>query len=315
MKNDISVTPVKKYTQPKYPTQTDAKLAPELLRKLPARWQKNAAVVAAAGLFGAITLTSCGILEPGDSNTGYNPDSENFLNVAPVFIHGEGTGAMGCVMIAPPVFLSEQEALAIIKSIAETEGLNFSVEPPGYTAVKNEVKAEEAEATWLEEEYLLGGGQVGLDLYDSINQVAVTYISMERAAVGYNDGRGAGTVTFYRPRELAELTADDFARQNGDINIGIFYEPGKPWENEEYQHIFEEYRANMDEAYEIYYKPYIKYDDEGFVYVADEHLEEYEKKYAEALSEYAENIRLLIKANLRAQVRDFIEWLQGQGII
>jgi len=59
--SDICVTPVKKYTPPKYPTRDDLKRSPELLKKLPSRWQKNAAVVATAGVVGIMTLTSCGV--------------------------------------------------------------------------------------------------------------------------------------------------------------------------------------------------------------------------------------------------------------
>ncbi|MCL2158340.1 MAG: hypothetical protein FWH48_02915, partial [Oscillospiraceae bacterium] len=95
--NDIYVTPVKKYAPPKYPTQKEAALAPELLRKLPSRWKKNAAVAAMLGL---AALNSCGVFEA--KIAGYSPNSENFLNVAPIFIHGEGMGSLGCMMIAPP---------------------------------------------------------------------------------------------------------------------------------------------------------------------------------------------------------------------
>jgi len=43
--------------------------------------------------------------------------------------------------------------------------------------------------------------------------------------------------------------------------------------------------------------------------------DEYNKKYNEVFSEYEANTKLLVEEQLRAQVRDFIEWLQGQGII
>ena len=57
-KNDISVTPVKKYTPPKYPTIEDAKSNPDLLRKLPSRWQKKAKIFATVGMIGTMTFTS-----------------------------------------------------------------------------------------------------------------------------------------------------------------------------------------------------------------------------------------------------------------
>jgi hypothetical protein len=283
--NDINITPVKKYASPKYPTIADAQCAPLLLRKLPSRWEKNAAVVAAVGMLGVMSLTSCGIL---DSKTaGYNPNSENFLNVAPVFVHGEGTGSMGCMMIAPPVFLSEQEAIAIIKSMTEDSGLNFSASPPEYIATKNQAE-HLTQYSWEGTRYILGDGNVGLNLYDDKKGVAVSFISMENAELRYVNFKDEVTwessVSSYSPRELAELTVEDFAQQNGDIAVGVFYDPGKDWESEEHQRILDEYNDS-------------------------------EKDWEEKMTQYENEVKLLIEENLRAQVRDFIEWLQGQGII
>jgi len=287
-KNTITATPVKKYTSPKYPTQAESIRSPELLKKLPSRWQKNAAVIAAVGLLGTITLTSCGIFS-SDIN-GTNSDAD-LLNVAPLFIHGGGTGSIGCVMIAPPVFLSEQEAVAIIKSEAETAGLEFTAKPPDYTSQNNKTHEE---STW-ENEYVLGDGNIGLDLYDNEKNVAVTYISMNEAEEKYlpnKDGLTMGSsVTSYRAKELAGLTIEDFAKQQGNITIGVLYEPGIDWENDEYQKIIDEYYKVFDESGTS------------------------EKSWEEADTEYRNNIKALSEEELREQVRDFIEWLQGQGII
>ncbi|MCL1859401.1 MAG: hypothetical protein FWF92_09265 [Oscillospiraceae bacterium] len=316
---DVKVMPVKKYAFPKYPTLEDAQCAPLLLRKLPSRWEKNAKVVAAVGLLGAMTLTSCGILEPkNNTGTGYSAESENFLNVAPIFVHGEGTGSMGCVMIAPPVFLSEQEALAIIKSETETSGLNFSAVPPEYTATNNKAK-ETSQYSWENQKYVLGGGNVGLDLYDDKKGVAVTYISMLEAEERYVDKNGEVTmwssVSSYHSKELAELTADDFSQQNGDISVGVLYDPGTDWQSDGQKRILEEYNTKTSEVYKTYYEPHIIYDDEGFVDTDKMDLYEYRRKYDEAIKEYEENTKAIIEEDLRAQIRDFIEWLQSQGII
>jgi len=282
--NDIVVMPVKKYTVPKYPTLADAQCKPLLLKKLPSRWEKNAAVVTAIGILGAVTLTSCGLLEPrNDTGAGYNPGSENFLNVAPVFIHGEGTGSMGCVMIAPAVFMSEEEAFAIIKGEMESAGLNFNAVPPEYIATNNKAK-ETSQYSWENRKYILGDGNVGLELYDAKKGVGVTFISMEEATETDENGYVTSSVTSYRPRELAELTVEDFGKQKGDISIGVFYDPGKDWEDERQKQILEEYNNS-------------------------------EKEWNEACVQYENDAKLLIEEDLREQVRDFIEWLQGQGII
>ena len=305
--NNIIAAPVKKYSTPKYPTRIVADRSPELLRKLPSRWQKNAAVVTAAGLLGVITLTSCGLLEPkNNTGTGYNPGSVNLLNVAPVFIHGEGTGSMGCMMIAPPVFLSEEEALAVIKSEIETAGLDLSAKPPEYIATDNKHR-EISQYSWENQHYVLGGGSVGLELYDAQKGVAATFISMEEAEQIFPNGPWI-SFTDYNPRELAELTVEDFSKQNGDIAIGVFYDPGKDWESEEQKRILDEYDAKRSEITE-------KYRDTVTQLIEEENREEYDKEYSEALAEYEANAKSIIEEDLRLQVRDFIEWLQGQGII
>ena len=317
---NIVVKSVKKYAPPKYPTLADASRTPMLLKKLPSRWEKNAKVIAAVGLLGAISLTSCGILEPkNNTGTGYNPGSDKLLNVAPLFIHGEGTGSMGCVMISPPVFMSEEEALAIIKSETESAGLDFSAASiPEYAATNNKGK-ETSQYSWENSKYQLGDGNIGLDLYDEKKSVAVTFISMEeadqRSLPDKNGNYWESSVSSYHPRELAELSAEDFAKQNGDIAVGVFYDPGVPWDTDEQRRILEEYNARTEEIYKTYYEPYIIYDDEGFVDSDKMNLAEYSKKYDEARMEYEANIKLLIEKDLREQVRDFIEWLQGQGII
>ena len=275
--HNLAVSPVKKYAAPKYPTKAIAEREPDLLRRLPSCWEKNAAVVAAVGMLGAMVLTGCGVWE--SKTGGYNPGSENYLNVAPVFVHGEGTGAMGCVMIVPSVFLSEEEALAIIKNTAEGSGLKFSATPPEYTATKNKPNPR-SQYSWENPKYVLGEGSVGLDLYDDKKGIALAFVSMEAAKENPN----ASSVTSYRPRELAELTAEDFAEQKGDISIGVFYDPGVNWQSESHQRIMDEYNNT-------------------------------EKSWNERRAQYEIDTKALIEEDLRNQVRDFLEWLQGQGII
>ena len=399
--NDIKVTPVKKYAPPKYPTRADAQCAPLLLRKLPSRWEKNAAVVAAVGMIGAMTLTSCGIQKQdfagqeqdticeetcgtddmtydiftltGEPTTPYTnttmlegtnvpavftseqeieeeyfelmgepaiveftteqefaldtgelagdvifeipseqdyveleettmfiPESKKNLNVAPIFIHGEGTGGIGCMSVAPPSFLSEQEALAIIINMAEAAGINFNAAPPDYVATNNNLYIEEGWADWVPAEnrkIVLGNGNVGLDLFDSDKKIAVTYIDMYSAE---EQMPTRTTVAKLLPLELAKLTAEDFARQKGDFTIGVFYDPGIDWNNEEQQKLIYEYEKKIIEIYNEY---------------DIENPDEYWKKRDEVWVEYSSKIKPFAEAELRRQVYDFIKWLNAQKII
>ena len=65
--------------------------------------------------------------------TSYNVCYTKLLRsrAAPVFVHGDGVGASGCVMIAPPVYLSEEDALNIIFTELKKEGLSFKDEYKG----------------------------------------------------------------------------------------------------------------------------------------------------------------------------------------
>jgi len=308
--NGITVTPVKKYAAPKYPTQTAAEREPELLRRLPPRWEQNVRVAAAVTMIGAMTLSGCGIKKTDNSSAVVVPateieiaadigalagepamveftteqdmtidtgdlageilveltteqnftaiettenDNASFLNVAPIFFHGEGTGAFGGVPLMDPyAVLSEQEAFAIINSAAASAGLNFSADPPDYTATKNKTGNKYLVGDeYCEEE--LGDGSVGLNFYDRDKRVAVAYIPMGEAT----EMPLTSTVIIHRPRELAELVAEDFSRQKGEITIGVFYDPGVNYEGD----------------------------------------------------------KLKLEEDLRAQVRDFVAWLQNQGII
>ncbi len=46
--------------------------------------------------------------------------------VAPVFVHGEGRGMTGCVVSVPPVFLSEEEALVVITEELSKAGVKMT---------------------------------------------------------------------------------------------------------------------------------------------------------------------------------------------
>jgi len=80
MKNNknqpIVIKPVKNYTAPQIPTLGDNNTA--MLKKLPTRWQKNAKVVACAGIIG--TLTLAGLASPLQAGmTQHNMQNESIL--------------------------------------------------------------------------------------------------------------------------------------------------------------------------------------------------------------------------------------------
>jgi hypothetical protein len=95
---------------------------PELLAEhVPPNWTRIPALCGAVGLFLGINLTLNGC---GKAGANKRPD-QRALVVAPIFEHGEGRGATGCIVLAPPVFLSEEEALQVIREELATHGVTL----------------------------------------------------------------------------------------------------------------------------------------------------------------------------------------------
>jgi hypothetical protein len=117
---------VRKYAQPKYPTRLEIAARPALLhRHQPPAWRKWPELTGAAGLF---LLADTARLSAADSSPkgGPNPTQTNAVAVvAPIFVHGEGRGATGCIVMSPPVFLSEEEALQVIREEMATLGVQI----------------------------------------------------------------------------------------------------------------------------------------------------------------------------------------------
>lgn len=119
----MDIKPVKKYKTPKYPDMQALINNPELLRQIPKRWKKSAFVNAAFSTLLIFTLTSC----RGREVSGTSQVERKAL-VAPVFDHGNGRGSFGCMSIAPPSFLSEEEAFQVIQEEGKKYGISFERE-------------------------------------------------------------------------------------------------------------------------------------------------------------------------------------------
>lgn len=115
----MNPTPLRVFAVPRYPTKLQALSSPELLQEaLPAGWKRSEALSAVAGV-ALLAQAACGSLgdEVGFARTSL---------VAPVSQHGEGVAGVGCVVISPPVFLSEEEALKVIREEAARRGLELT---------------------------------------------------------------------------------------------------------------------------------------------------------------------------------------------
>ena len=89
--------PVQHHEQPRYPTRRE--------------------VLAGAATFALANLAGCGFV--------FAETDGGKIIVAPIFEHGAGRGAEGCRAVAPPVFLSEEEGMQILREELAKHGVQL----------------------------------------------------------------------------------------------------------------------------------------------------------------------------------------------
>ena len=272
---DMKAKPVRRYRVPAYPTKLQVLADPKVLaQNVPAGWRSGSLIAGAASVFLAANLLGC-----ADKKSVTRLPASPI--VAPLFVHGEGRGVTGCIVITPPVFLSEEEALQVITEELKKRGIELSEKnvewdvsvPWGrdWTGLR--------ETPTDTEQYLAKDSNerkpLKLDALDPKHKIGVEYVSKYE---GMEPNRGS-TVDEYDTAQAA-VALSRAVKQEGKkgIYFGVFYDPlGQ----------VEERHARAASAA-----------------TALKRWEMARKKVRE------ESIELL-----RQQVKDFIDWLKAQGAI
>jgi hypothetical protein len=293
--NDINVAPVKKYTPPKYPTITSAKNDPDLLLKLPSRWEKNATVVVAASMIGVMTLTSCGILEPKVTTDGI-PAPASFTSEQEITYKIDETTIEPFILMddpAPDVFTTEQDVTEILTEIETQETtyarnfLDTSYIMPAPGGIGPAVYISEADfftiITGMAETHGLKLEELPPNLEDAplnyLNTTKKLYDAEKQVGVEYRGRRSSIRENYISSEGIAVGTFDTSRYAD------------------EFREIWNEFLQKVEEI------PF------------DENSIEYGEQYNNAWTECDVNMQVILEEQLREQVQDFIEWLQGQGII
>jgi hypothetical protein len=270
-------TPLRKYRIPGYPTRLEVLEQPELLeRHLPPGWRATAEMAGLAGVFLALNST----LRAEEPKQPAKPEA---AIVAPIFEHGEGRGVDGCVAIAPPVFLSEEEAMQIIAEELSRAKIDVSKRDIALSGVTIPLRewAFGKEGGKLEWQIREVRGEVlplEVDILDDEHNVAVEFVShSDYYKVG--GARENSTIEQYAFKEVAGYIARQASKKGKGVRIGIFYDPLTP------------------------YNPKAVYEEKD--------LELLKQKFEELRT----SARTESKRLLRLQVKDFIDWLKGQGVI
>jgi len=143
----MKVTPLRTYRTPEYPTIVAAGCAKDLLSRIPRRWQESPRFAALLGVGLMVkTLMAGGDVSPSAGSqapTTQSPGDANSVPgaketakwvrkattlVAPVLaeaLQHDGRGSIGCIAVNPPTFLSEAEALELIRNELKAAGLGL----------------------------------------------------------------------------------------------------------------------------------------------------------------------------------------------
>jgi len=198
---ELNIKPVDKYSPPEIPTLSDDKQP--LLKRLPKRWKKNAKVIACLGMVGAFIWSrgGCTVSLGGQQIIGrtmrvaYGGYSRTELAIR---MHAGGSGSSFYV-----VYLTEQEAMGIIRARLEAAGFDFSARPPGHTVTMHGFRGERSR-------------EISLHLFDKEKGIAITALNWLESNRQW-DAWGEWAA--------AEVERD-FAAQTNDFAVHAFYSRG-----------------------------------------------------------------------------------------
>jgi len=196
------LAPAKEFNVPNYPTLEQARGDVLLLKKLPSRWQKNATVIACAGMLAMSALTGCA---PRNDHTSIDPENTPiYWSGNPAYLdteirvhHGGGGGGPYYV-----VYLTEQEFTGFLRSMLEDAGLNLSTTPP----------SNAVHVGWT----IDGEANLGIDFFDAERAVAISILGSEFAHMNFMPSA----------RQLAEDAQNEFNAQGNDFYTHVFFNGG-----------------------------------------------------------------------------------------
>jgi hypothetical protein len=202
----MEAKPVQCHQEPSYPTRREVLM--------------GAASFALAGFAGSTFI--------------FAASKEGKTIVAPVFKHGEGRGADGCIVVSPPVFLSEEEGMQILREELGKHGIKLKtgtvlkeVRIPARTDHRELVDDGKGKKVYKDKAVEIPSMSKPLKLsgVDRDKKIAVEFVwEMNYDSLG---GTGTvGTVQVFDFKATAEYVAEKVKRQGKDhVFLGVFYDP------------------------------------------------------------------------------------------
>lgn len=279
----MDARPVRQQMVPRYPTRMEALADRELLEKhMPPAWKSCVEMAGAVTML--LAANNCFAQQPGPKGSQLNKF------VAPIFEHGKGRSAIGCSVINPPVFLSEQDAMQVILEEMKKAGLtrrDDTTDLPD-TSVPQTIQRDGSKPIIFE-----GSNAKKKIGFSVVVEENYFYLGGERSH---------STVQEFNYIDLAKKNRDYESQNNRNIYFGTFYDPAAKGEfksDRKYIKEIDALKKKQKKTADLVWKD--RMEDEINNLYRKWSTHEFSKKKAQRL--------------LRMQVRDFIDWLKGQGVI
>jgi len=293
----MEIKPVKIKRKPGYPTIKTFVDNPGLLSKnVPFAWIRNqyaATTLATFILCGAGNQSSAQKIKPAtvvvnkvkkqDKPAEIQTAKHDSVKIARIFSHGDGSGAIGCMVSSPPVFISEDEARKIIFTALKEENIEFNTinTPVLKFTVRTTVYDFHKKVINLMDKKDITVG-VKMDGYNVQNNLAIEYVSARLVNILDPYDEMESSVQRIDTKRTAEKIRDKLIAQ-GKVNAAVFYDPI------------------------TYIDPYTYY---------EESPEAIDRLLSgNAPPPTSKDRPLSSRDLLKAQVKDFIEWIKKEGII
>jgi len=220
----MKIEPIDYLCKPNYPDKYSNESRQALSSSFPKRWLKTPLVLSLSAII-ALGANGCNSVPTITLECGCEPSLTagiitNDL-IVPLFIHGEGTGGIGCISIAAPVFMSEEDAYAILASAFEDAGL---------TLFKNTGILEDATVPLIYDSYPERWETQHADLYvhEAIG-ISVTFVSQRdvsrwERSIQDIDADGSIIINVSSAKSWDMKRAAEVLAKN-NTSLVVFYDP------------------------------------------------------------------------------------------
>jgi hypothetical protein len=221
----MKVAPVVRYHQPRFPTRNIIDQHPELLRLVPKRWRNKPLVL---GTLAAVCTLSAGYWSQANAKG-------MAARIAPIFQHGNGHGTFGCIVVNPPVLLSEADANQVIREEVKRAGLDFS-------KTDKIIRNVEIPTTDFSQKNPVGPvlkpKDLVLDGTDPKKNISFEYISTDDINKWHSNGLLVSTVETFDTVGVAKQVRNGLVKAHPPGAIGVFYDPMAGIDQQKLQELF-----------------------------------------------------------------------------